>query len=45
LPKALRDIRPDRVILMNRIYAEEVRRDLNALGLDPEILAVGETHA
>jgi ubiquinone/menaquinone biosynthesis C-methylase UbiE len=37
-PEFLIDFKPDTVILMNRIYHEEVRDKLNDLGLNPEIL-------
>jgi SAM-dependent methyltransferase len=40
-PQLLRDYRPDHVILMNPIYHEEVRRDLDRLGLAPKIHLVG----
>jgi len=37
-PEFLQDYRPDHVILMNKIYREEITRDLHAMGLDPQIL-------
>lgn len=37
-PEFLVDFRPDTVILMNRIYKDEVEHQLKGLGLDPEIL-------
>jgi hypothetical protein len=37
-PNALRELRPDVIILMNPIYREEIRSDLAALGLDVELL-------
>jgi len=39
-PASLREIRPDRVVLMNPIYAEEIGRDLESLGLHPELYAL-----
>jgi SAM-dependent methyltransferase len=39
-PSALSDIKPDLVIVMNRIYADEIRRDLDAMGLTPELAAL-----
>lgn len=36
-PRALETIRPDLVIPMNTIYVEEIRRDLEDMGLDPTI--------
>ncbi|MGE0409133.1 MAG: class I SAM-dependent methyltransferase [Amphiplicatus sp.] len=39
-PAALREIRPDLVIVMNRIYKDEIRRDLDAMGLAPEVAAL-----
>jgi SAM-dependent methyltransferase len=38
-PQALRAEPPDAVIIMNPIYREEIRRDLEQLGLSPELLA------
>ena len=40
-PEALREIRPDNVIVMNPIYMEEIGRDLAAMGLNPHMVAVG----
>jgi hypothetical protein len=37
-PSSLRQLRPDCVVILNRIYAQEIRRDLEALGLRPELL-------
>jgi len=37
-PEALRDYRPDVVIVMNEIYREEIRRQLASMGLEPEIV-------
>ena len=39
-PEFLREYKPDVVIVMNSIYVEEIRHDLNAMGLNPEILAL-----
>lgn len=39
-PDALRALRPDHVVMMNRIYADEIRRDLAARGLAPELHAL-----
>ena len=37
LPERLRVIRPDVVVVMNPIYADEIRAELAALGLAPEL--------
>jgi hypothetical protein len=37
-PDRLRDIRPDVVIVMNEVYKDEIRKDLRARGLTPELL-------
>lgn len=39
-PAALAEYRPDVVIAMNRIYRDEIRRDLGVLGLDCELLTL-----
>jgi SAM-dependent methyltransferase len=39
-PDSLREYRPDVVIAMNPIYREEIREDLERMGLRPELLAV-----
>ena len=39
-PEALARIRPDCVVIMNRIYSDEIRADLERLGLRPEISAL-----
>ncbi len=39
-PEFLRDYRPDVVILMNSVYTAEVRKMLNEMGLDPEIMGL-----
>ncbi|RZV41575.1 MAG: methyltransferase domain-containing protein [Acidimicrobiales bacterium] len=36
-PSELPEIKPDLVIIMNRIYEKEITADLNAMGLHPEI--------
>ena len=36
-PKALRQLQPDIVIIMNPVYHDEIQQDLYALGLAPEI--------
>lgn len=40
-PARLRGFRPDEVIVMNPIYVPEIRRQLQGLGLHPQIEAVG----
>jgi SAM-dependent methyltransferase len=39
-PKALKKIRPDVVIVMNRIYEEEIRGELKRMRLTPKVLAL-----
>jgi SAM-dependent methyltransferase len=39
-PAFLREVRPDVVIVMNPIYCDEIRADLAAMGLAPEVTAV-----
>lgn len=39
-PEFLAEYRPDVVLLMNPIYEQEINRDLNKLGLKPEILPI-----
>jgi SAM-dependent methyltransferase len=39
-PDFLKEYRPDVVIAMNPIYLDEIRADLNRLGLNPELTAV-----
>lgn len=39
-PAQLRESRPDVVIVMNPIYRDEIQRDLDGMGLAPEVLAV-----
>jgi SAM-dependent methyltransferase len=39
-PAALQSLRPDMVLVMNAIYTEEIRRDLAARSLRPELIAL-----
>lgn len=39
-PEQLRDIKPDYVVVMNRVYTEEIRDMLTGLDLAPEIAAL-----
>jgi SAM-dependent methyltransferase len=39
-PQALRELRPDGVIVMNPLYVEEIRASLDELGLGAEIVAL-----
>ena len=39
-PESLREYKPDTVIVMNPIYAEEIRRDLHRMGLSPELVTL-----
>jgi hypothetical protein len=39
-PKRLPELRPDAVIVMNRIYVPEIRESLRGLGLNPELVAL-----
>ena len=39
-PEFLKDHRPDVVIVMNPIYLDEIRRDLEAMDIDAELVAV-----
>jgi hypothetical protein len=39
-PEHLRETRPDVVIVMNRIYVDEIRKQLAEMGLEPEIVAL-----
>ncbi len=39
-PEFLKTYQPDRVVIMNSIYVDEISRDLTALGLHPEISTV-----
>jgi SAM-dependent methyltransferase len=38
-PEALVDVRPDLVVAMNEIYLDEIREQLRAMGLEPELIA------
>ncbi len=37
-PDRLRELRPDVVVIMNPIYTEEIRADLESRGLAPELV-------
>ncbi len=39
-PEQLREIKPDYVVVMNRVYTDEIRGNLSELGLSPEIGAL-----
>lgn len=39
-PQFLKEYRPDVVIVMNRIYCDEIREDLKAMDIDAELIAV-----
>lgn len=39
-PDFLKDYRPDVVVVMNGIYCDEIRKDLDNMGLYPEIVAL-----
>lgn len=39
-PQQLSQIRPDVVIVMNRVYSNEIRTTLGELGLNPEVVAL-----
>ena len=39
-PETLRQLRPDCVVIMNGIYTDEIRADLERLGLQPEVSAL-----
>jgi SAM-dependent methyltransferase len=39
-PEALREYKPDVVIAMNPIYCDEIRNDLERMGLNPQLTAV-----
>jgi SAM-dependent methyltransferase len=39
-PQSLKEYQPDVVIIMNPIYREEIRKNLDAMGLAPELLAL-----
>jgi hypothetical protein len=44
-PEALRDRRPDRIVLMNPIYQREVEEELARLGIDAPVIAVDAVSA
>jgi SAM-dependent methyltransferase len=39
-PDQLSEIRPDYVVVMNRVYVDEIREMLSGMGLSPDILAL-----
>jgi hypothetical protein len=39
-PDALNGYKPDVVIVMNPIYSDEIRRDLESRGLRPEVMTL-----
>jgi hypothetical protein len=39
-PDFLQDRRPDVVVIMNPIYTEEIRRQLDGLGIHPEFMPI-----
>lgn len=39
-PEALRRDTPDLVVVMNPVYVEEIRKDLDGMGLHPEVVAL-----
>ena len=39
-PDSLRTLRPDVVFAMNPIYSQEIQRDLDAMGVDTELIEV-----
>ena len=39
-PDFLADYRPDLVVIMNPIYRDEIARDLERMGLTPEIVTL-----
>ncbi len=41
-PLFLKDYRPDIVIIMNAIYREEIRQELNHLGLEPALMTLDQ---
>ena len=44
-PAALTDYKPDVVIIMNPIYHEEIRKDLAAMDLAPELFDIDQNVA
>jgi SAM-dependent methyltransferase len=41
-PEALRDIRPDVILIMNPVYRTEIARDIERLGVETDILTVND---
>jgi hypothetical protein len=41
-PAFLKELRPDVVVIMNRIYREEIKRELNQLGLTPALMSLDQ---
>ena len=41
-PAFLKELRPDIVVIMNRIYREEIKRELNQLGLTPALMSLDQ---
>jgi len=41
-PSRLQDDRPEMVLIMNPIYRSEIRREIHAMGLSPQILTVND---
>ena len=39
-PGVLKKVRPDVVIVMNRIYEQEITEELRRMGLTPKVLAL-----
>jgi hypothetical protein len=39
-PRKLTELRPDAVIVMNRIYVPEIRETLRGMSLSPELVAL-----
>ena len=39
-PEFLKEYQPDIVVVMNPVYQEEIRQDLNRMGLAPELLTI-----
>jgi hypothetical protein len=40
-PEFIRGYQPDLVVVMNPVYVDEIKRDLAAMGLSPEVAALG----
>jgi SAM-dependent methyltransferase len=41
-PSFLKDYGPDAVLIMNNIYRKEIVNELGSMGLDPEVVALGD---